>query len=277
MSTLEQLSQPRTVQGASQATVVEQTRAMEEVRAAVVVAQQCPRDVSRAVVSMMESCRQKALAERAFFRYPRAGEQISGPSVHLARDLARCWGNIQYGIHELSRDDAGGSSEMLAYAWDVETNTRSASIFIVPHARDVKRKRQPIVELRDVYENNANMGARRVREAIFAVLPAWFTEQAKQTCHETLSGSGAGEPPVAKQAADLVHNFEKRVNVSAAQLEAKVGRPVAVWDHDDLAKLRVVAASLARGEATVSDEFPASAAKRELVTAAEITGQEPTS
>ena len=55
MSTLEQLSQPRTVQGASQATVVEQTRAMEEVRAAVVVAQQCPRDVSRAVVSMMES------------------------------------------------------------------------------------------------------------------------------------------------------------------------------------------------------------------------------
>lgn len=269
MSTLEQLSQPRTVQGASQATVVEQTRAMEEVRAAVVVAQQCPRDVSRAVVSMMESCRQKALAERAFFRYPRAGEQISGPSVHLARDLARCWGNIQYGIHELSRDDAGGSSEMLAYAWDVETNTRSASIFIVPHARDVKRKRQPIVELRDVYENNANMGARRVREAIFSVLPAWFTEEAKDLCMATLSDTKGGKT-LPQQITESVAWFATSMSVTQAQLEDKLGRPASDWTPGDVASLRVISTSLQRGETTVADEFPKPTAPR--LTAAEITG-----
>src|SRR4051794_39845438 len=84
-----------------QATAVEQARAVAEVQGAIVVAQQCPRSMSLAVQQMRESCRQKGLAERAFFRYSRGGGQITGPSVHLARELARCFGNIQYGITEL--------------------------------------------------------------------------------------------------------------------------------------------------------------------------------
>src|SRR5512139_3483261 len=84
-----------------QATAIEQSRAAAEVEAAVVVAQRVPRVVANAVDQMRQSCQQKRLAERAFYRYPRGGQTVTGASVHLARELARCWGNIQYGISEL--------------------------------------------------------------------------------------------------------------------------------------------------------------------------------
>src|SRR5690606_11464831 len=140
---------------------------------------QIPRDLASAVAAMRESCSQPALAERAFFRFPRGGHVVTGPSVHLARELARCWGNVQYGVQEMRRDDAAGTSEMQAWAWDVQTNTRSSHTFIVPHKRDKRDGPEKLVDMRDIYENNANNAARRLREAIFAVVPMWFTEQAK--------------------------------------------------------------------------------------------------
>jgi hypothetical protein len=237
-----------------QATAVEQSRAVAEVQAAVVVAQQCPRDVQFAVQQMRESCAQKALADRAFFRYSRGGSTITGPSVHLARELARVWGNIQYGISELRRDDDEKISEMQAFAWDVQTNTRSAAIFIVPHKRDTKAGQKDLTDLRDVYENNANQGARRVREAIFAVLPPWFTEEAKELCQQAIADGGG--KPLAQRIADAVRWFESR-GVRLSQLEDKVGSKRAKWEAVDVAQLDVIARSIRNGEITVDEEFPA--------------------
>jgi hypothetical protein len=252
---LEQLSTPRpatVVATASQATAVEQQRAIAEVQAAVVVAQQCPRSLDEAIRQMKESCAQAALADMAFFRYPRAGQQITGPSVHLARELARCWGNVQYGISELRRDDAAHVSEMIAWAWDVQTNTRSSSSFIVPHETDTKQGRKKLNDLRDVYENNANQGARRVREAIFAILPVWFTTQAKDLCNATITNGGT--EPLAAQVAAMIGNFEA-LGITKKQLEAKLGRPSGEWVPQDLAQLRVIGGSINRGEVSKDDEF----------------------
>jgi hypothetical protein len=236
-----------------QATAVEQSRAVAEVQAAVVVAQQCPRDVQLAVQQMRESCAQKALADRAFFRYSRGGSTITGPSVHLARELARVWGNIQYGISELRRDDDEKISEMQAFAWDVQTNTRSAAIFIVPHKRDTKAGQKDLTDLRDVYENNANQGARRVREAIYAVLPPWFTEEAKELCQRTIAEGGG--KPLAQRIADIVRWFEGQ-GVRLTQLEDKLGSKRAKWEAVDVSQLEVIGRSLVNGEITVDEEFP---------------------
>lgn len=237
-----------------QGTAVEQSRAVAEVQAAIVVAQQCPRDISGAVAQMNESCRQKALAERAFFRFPRAGQTVSGASVHLARELARCWGNVQYGVSELRRDDEIGQSEMQAWAWDVQTNTRSSSTFIVPHKRDTKKEGpKPLTDMRDVYENNANNGARRLREAIFSILPPWFVEEAKELCNKTLADGGG--KTVAQRSAEAIAEFE-RGGITRDQLEAKLNRKVASWTHHDIAQLEVIFTSLQRGEVTKDEEFP---------------------
>ncbi len=237
----------------SQATAVEQARAVAEVQAAIVVAQQVPRSMQRAIEEMRDSCRQQALAERSFFRYSRAGSAVTGPTVHLARELARCFGNVQYGIAELRRDDVKGESEMQAFAWDVERNTRNSNTFVVPHARDTKNGRKPIVDLRDVYENNANMGARRLREAIFAILPTWFTEEAKDLCTATLRDGGG--KPLAQRRADAVKVYEG-LGVSLDQLEQKQGRASDKWTEHDVAALGVTYKSIQRGEITIEEEFP---------------------
>jgi hypothetical protein len=245
-----------------QATAVEQSRAVAEVQAAIVVAQQCPRNLGDARTSMQLSCQQRGLAERAFYRYPRGGQAVSGATVHLARELARCWGNVQYGVNELRRDDTYGESELTAWAWDVQTNTRSSQVFIVPHRRDADGKQKRLVDLRDIYENNANNGARRLREAIFSILPPWFVEEAKEICTQTIA-KGDGRP-IEERIAGAVAVFEA-MGISADRLEQKLLRPRDKWTAHDIAQLLVTHKSLQRGEITIDEEFP-----QPRVTASEI-------
>lgn len=249
----------------SQATAVEQSRAVAEVQAAVFVAQQCPRNVQAAIAAMRESCAQQSLAERAFFRFPRGGQNVTGETIHLARELARCWSNIQYGIVELSRDPVAKQSEMSAWAWDVQANTRVSNTFIAPHVRDTRQGPQTIVDLRDVYENNANLGARRVRECIFSVLPPFFVEEAKELCTKTLRDGGG--KPLPQRIADAVAAFAG-IGIVIEQLEQKLGRDSGKWTDLDVAQLRITFQSIQRGEVTKDEEF-----EPQRVTVAEIAAK----
>lgn len=245
------------IRQASQSTMVEQSRAVAEVQAAVVVARQAPRDIQRAVAEMRQSCQMPRLAERAFFRYSRGDAQVTGASIHLARELARCWGNIDYGSKELRRDPGSGVSEMMAFSWDLEANSRSENTFIVPHVRDTRKGRKILEDQRDIYENNANAAARRQRECIFAVLPVWFIEEAKDICAETIRKGVSGNGKTLQQSiADCIAAFGTK-GVTRQQMEAKIGRLAGEWIDQDVANLRVIFASISRGETTVSEEFPA--------------------
>jgi hypothetical protein len=246
-----------------QATAVEQARVVAQVEAQIIVAMRNPRFVAVAVEAMREECKQLRLAEKAFFRFPRGGQTVSGPSIHLARALARVWGNVEYGIAELRRDDEQGQSEMLAFAWDLQTNTRNTSTFINPHVRDRRDGPERLTDMRDIYESNANSGARRVREAIFAILPTWFVEEAEDICNETLKDGGG--KPLAQRVADAIKAYSA-VGVTQGQLEAKIGRGNDKWIEQDIAQLQVIYRSLQRGEVAKDEEFP-----DDRVTASDIT------
>lgn len=264
----------RAPQRVGQATTVEQSRAVAEVQASIVLAQQRPRDTQAALRSMRESCRMTRLAERAFFRYKRSTENVSGPTVQLARELARIWGNISYGVSELARDDGHAQSEMQAWAWDLETNVRPAQIFIVPHKRDTKQGVKQLVEMRDIYEQNTNQAARRLRQQIWAILPPWYVDEAVDLCAQTLR-DGGGEP-LAKRIAKALELFAAGPKVRAEQLERRVGRDTARWDEHDLAQLTIIYKSLERGEIRVDDEFgepPVTAAEIQAQTAAPAAAQ----
>lgn len=252
-----------------QSTAVEMSRAVAEVHAAMYAARQFPRDVSSAIAEMENSCRQPYMAEKAFFRIRKAGAPVTGPSVHLARELARCWGHIQYGVVEMRRDDGAAQSEMQTFAWDVQTGSRPVHAFIVPHKRDKKDKEsgkvapEALASLQDIYENNANAGARRLRECIFAVLPVWYTERGKQLCRETLdAGDGT---PLPERIAGCVSGF-KAIGVTEQQLEDKVGLARIRWTGQEIGLLGTVYRAIQGGETTRQEEFPAPA----LVTVAEI-------
>ena len=268
MSSAVQLPQPGATR-IGQGTAIEQSRAAAEVYASVLAADARPRNVQGAIRSMDDACRMRELAERAFFRFNRGGGNVTGPTIHLARELARCWGNVQYGVAELRRDDDHGQSEMQAFAWDLETNARASAIFIVPHKRDKRGGPESLTDMRDIYENNANNGARRVREALFSVLPLWYVEQAKALCTKTLEDGGG--KPLPQRIAASIEAFGA-IGVSERQLEEKVGRPSQAWTALDLAPLTVIYQSIKRGEVTRDEEFPPETA---VITAGELAAPAP--
>ena len=248
---------------AGEATRIEQARVIAEVQARIITAQRIPRSLPMVLAEMRESCRSLPLAEKAFYRYPRGGENVTGPSIHLARELARCYRHVDFGIAELDRRDAipadgdnptiEGRSEMVAWALDLELNVRSSSTFLVPHARDKKAGRVPLLDLRDVYENNANQGARRVREAIFAILPPAMLDEAIDLCRATLVDGGGRS--LAQRVADAVAAFDG-TGITLDRLEARVGAKVGVWTAHDIADLSTIYQSLKRGEIDIDTEFP---------------------
>jgi hypothetical protein len=246
-----------------QATAVEQARAVAEVAAAVQVAQMNPRDIRRAWADMQDACGRLKLAERAFYAVPNRG---TGPSVHLARELLRIWGNADAGVHELSRDDERQVSEVRAYAWDQQTNVRQSRTLQIPHAKMAGKQRRALTDLSDIYLNNQNVGARAVRECIFTILPADFVAEAQEICRKTIE-RGDGKPLV-ERIAEMVAAFKDVLGITVAQIERRLGRARGQWTAVDVAELRVVFSSIQRREATAEEEFPA-----EPVKVAERAGQ----
>jgi hypothetical protein len=252
---LQQHLQPVPGRGpASQATHIEQSRAVAEVQAMVVVAKHTPRSEASALNKILESCGQMRLAEKAFFKFPRGGQTVSGSSIHLACELARCWGNVDYGVKELDRNDDDGMSEMMAFAWDLETNTRAETTFIVPHKRDKKGGAEALTDMRDIYENNANNAARRLREMIFRVIPPYIKSQAEDACRTTLE-RGDSEVPIAQRIAATLKAFAE-IGISRERIEAKAGMSADALTPVDLANLRVSYQSIKRQEVTAEEEFP---------------------
>jgi hypothetical protein len=270
---LDRIAQPRpvTLHAGSEATAIEQARSVAEVAAAVRVAQDNPRDEAKALERMRQACNQRSLADRAFWTLPRGGKSLRGSSVHLAREIARCWGNLDYGIRELRRDDDAGVSEMQAWAWDQENNVRSARSFIVPHAIMANKQRKVLTDLADIANNNNSVAARAVRETIFSILPVWFRDEAEEIANRTLQGGG-GDKPLAQQVADMVKLYADTFNVTAGQMETRLERPRTEWTATDLGFFRVLGGEMNRGEKSAAQEFNTAApAAANKVTAADIT------
>lgn len=234
---------------ASEATKIEQSRAVAEVLGAIQVAQAVPRNLDAVRANMQQLCTSLAVAQEAFYEVPNRG---SGMSVHLARELARLYGNLDYGVRELARTE--GHSEMQAWAWDQETNTRNTRSFIQPHEKSLRGgQRKALTDLNDIYLSNQNTGAKAVRECIFAILPGWLKAEAGKLLEETMKRGGG--VPLEDRIAEAVNAFNGR-GVTERQLERRIGRDTAKWRDEDVAALQRIWGSITRDGIPLTDFFP---------------------
>lgn len=239
------------MEGVNRGTVaIEANRAIAEAQGKLVIAKRFPRDEVGAYAKAMEACSRPSMAEKAFYSFPRGGQTVEGPTIRFAEELARCWGNIDYGIKELSQDD--GKSEMQAYAWDLETNAQSVQNFTNPHQRENKGKMVSLTSQRDIYENNANMATRRLRSRILAILPSWFVEDAISECKKTLAGGG--DVPLIDRIKKMVVAFGK-LGVTQEMLEKRLGRSVDTMSGDDLVDYVGIFNAIKNGESKAVEWF----------------------
>jgi len=227
---------------------IEQERATAEAQGRMVIAKKFPRDEGEAFARVMDSCKRASLAASAIYAYPRGGQTVSGPSIRLAEELARCWGNIDFGIQELSQKE--GYSEMMAYAWDMQTNTVSKQQFTVKHMRDKRGGGQALTDQRDIYEIAANMGARRLRARIMAILPPDLIEAAVEQCKLTMKG-GNGEP-IGDRIKKMIAAYDK-IGVNAATLKKIIKKNLDEITADDLVEMTGIYHSLKDKQTKVAD------------------------
>ena len=241
---------------------IEASRAIAEAQGKLVIAKRFPRDEVQAYAKAMEACQRPTMAEKAFYSFPRGGQTVEGPTIRFAEELARCWGNIDYGIKELSQDE--GKSEMQAYAWDLETNAQSIQNFTNPHQREVGKKMQTLTSLRDIYENNANMATRRLRSRILAILPSWFVEDAIMECKKTLAGHN--ELPLVDRVKKMVVQFAK-LGVTQEQIETRLKRKIDTMNADDFVEYIGIYNAIKQGESKIAEWFEAEKVASDLTDA----------
>lgn len=241
---------------------IEASRAIAEAQGKLVIAKRFPRDEVAAYAKAMEACQRPKMAEKAFYAFPRGGQTVKGPTIRFAEELARCWGNIDYGIKELSQDD--GKSEMQAYAWDLETNAQSVQNFTNPHQREQGKKMVALTSQRDIYENNANMATRRLRARILAILPSWFVEDCIAECEKTLAGQN--DTPLVDRVKKMVVQFA-RLGVTQEQIEHRLKRKIDTMNADDFTEYIGIYNAIKQNESKVSDWFEAEKEASELTAA----------
>ncbi len=229
---------------------VESSRAIAEAQGKLIIAKKFSRDELKAYNKIMEACRRPSLAEKAFYSFPKGTETIQGATIRFAEELARCWGNLDYGIKELSQDN--GKSEMQAYCWDLETNTISVQNFTNPHRREVGKTVKELTSIRDIYENNANMAARRLRARILALLPSDLVDDAIRECRKTLSGNN--ETPLIDRVKKMIVEFAK-IGVSIEMLEKRLGKKAENMNSEDFADYIGIFNSLRENQSKISDWF----------------------
>ncbi|MFX0547942.1 hypothetical protein ACOAKC_01275 [Hathewaya histolytica] len=239
------------VQQKSTITEMVTTRQAQEVQAAMVIAKKFPRDTVEAFNRVLRSCQRRKLAEQSMYEYPRGGTKVTGPSIRLAEALAQNWGNIDYGIIELEQKE--GESQVMAYAWDLETNTRQTKIFSVPHIRSTRQGNKKLIDPRDIYEMVANQGARRLRACILGVIPGDVIDSAIEQCELTLKTNNP--EPLIDRVRKMVKAFEDKFSVNKDMIEEFLGCSSEAFSENDFIRLRKIYKSLQDGMAKREDYF----------------------
>ena len=227
------------------------SRQAQEVQAAMVIAKRFPRDTVESYNRIMEACKRKGLAEAAMYEYPRGTQKVTGISIRLAEAMAQNWGNIDFGIMELEQKN--GESQVMAYAWDLETNARQTKIFSVPHVRGTKKGNVALTDPRDIYEMVANQGARRLRACILGIIPGDVQEAAVRQCEKTLA-SGE-QKPVIDIVREMAEIFKNEFSVPLEAIEKYIGCKSEAFSMNDLVRLKKVYRSLKDGMAKREDYF----------------------
>jgi len=199
------------------------------------------------VTDFLEAYNSPEFAATAFYSVPNRG---SGPSIRLAEEAARCYGNFVYGHRELSRSE--GKSEIEVYAWDMEKNNRSSRQITVMHVLDTKNGPKKLIDQADIDNKIANVASKQMRGRILALMPKHMIAAGVAACKRTLAGGG--EKPLSERIVAMVQAFA-RFGVTKAHLEAHLGHGVDNTTVDELADLMGAFNAIKEG-AKASEYFP---------------------
>jgi hypothetical protein len=225
-----------------------------ELKGAIVTARHFPRTEADAFARLMKSAKRPSFAAGARYSYQRGGTQVAGPSVKMAREAARCWGNIRYGLRLVSIDDK--FVHVKGWALDLETNAYVEMEDKFERLIFRKRGGWQKPDERDLRELVNKRGAICVRNAILQVIPPDITDDAMRVVEETLIKAAKGEIEQDRDAAirTIVVAFSN-FGVKTDALVERLGHDLETITPAELTELRSIYTALNDGQAKVADYF----------------------
>lgn len=219
-----------------------------EVQAAIIVAKKFPRNEDQAYQKLMRACQRTSFADDAIYSYPRGGTDIEGPSVNLAREAGRVWGNLEYGFAIVREDET--ERHIRGFAWDKETNTKNFAESSFKKLIFRKGKGNIVPDERELRELTNKHGAILERNALLKTIPKDFIEDAMARCRETLKNQAAQDPDGARKR--LILAFSE-FSITPEMLERKLGHALAECTPAAIANLRKIYTSIKDGNSTWAD------------------------
>ena len=245
---------PATVDIRQAGTIAAMAREEGEIKGAIVQAKHFPRDEMAAYTKILKSCERPSFAEGARYLFPRSGQSVEGPSVNLAREIARCWGNIRYSLRVVSLDEE--TVHIKGVAIDLESN--NSVEMEDKFARLVYRKKGGWVkpDERDLRELINRRGAICVRNALLQLMPPDVVDDALAKAKETLTKAARGEIKQDPQAAArrIVLAFSE-LGVAASHIRQRLGHDIPPINEKELVDLRAIYNGIKDGTAKASDSF----------------------
>ena len=232
------------------AVTVESDRAIAEAQGQLILAKRFPRDMTKAHADLMAACKSKAFAEKAFYAKPQGGSTVKGPSIRMAEEVARVYGNCQYGHRELSRDST--KSEIEVYFWDMENNNYNKRQITVMHVIDTREGPKPMRDQSQIDMKINNIASKQVRGLILAGVAKWLVEDAVAECAKTIAGNN--EEPLEARVRKMTQAFAK-FGVTTDRLEKHLGHKLDQTTLDEVVDLQGMFNSLRDGT-PASELFP---------------------
>lgn len=225
-----------------------------EIQGTIMIAKHFPRNVDKALEAVTKACSRLQLAKIAEYSFPRGGKQIAGKSVYLARELARCFGNIRYGLEVVYEDE--NRIQIRGWCWDIENNVKVSADDKFQKLIQRKDKRTDITKWitpdeRDLRELVFRRGAILVRNCILQVVPSDLSDDAIAVCKKTLAGSITD---MAAEKKKIIFQFGK-LNVSVDMLEKYIDIKSTDWNKETLVELTGVYNAIRDNQSSVGAYF----------------------
>ncbi len=225
-----------------------------EIDIAIATANRFPRNLAKVKANLVAfATLDEETAASCFYRLPRGGKAIEGPSVRMAEIAVSEYRNINAATRIVAIVATGDNPHVVVQGvcQDLEKNTR----IVVEKRRRIiaktKNKGKPDEDDINLAANNASAIA--FRDAVFKVVPGALIKPAVDAAMRVARGEAK---PMADRVAGALKAYAA-MGVSKEQVLAKFSyTSEAQITPDDLDTLSGLRTALKEGEVTLADEFP---------------------
>lgn len=214
----------------------------------VATARKFPRNIKKCIDnSIAMATMDYETAKECCYALPRGGKTITGESVHLARIIVSCYGNLRAESKITSVTDTTVTAT--AMVWDLEANVAVKK----EASRSIVGSKGRFKEDMILVTGNA-VAAIAYRNAVFDVVPKAITKKVYNAAQEVITGDVSDETKLIKKRKEVIDGFKNTYGIEEKDLLKVIGlNTTSQIKAEQLSVLIGIAQSLKDGVTTVDE------------------------